>query len=249
MNLSSCTSKTPPDTCGFSSRTGLLLGEDGVARLAAASVAVFGLGGVGSFVAEALVRAGVGRLLLVDADIVAESNLNRQLVALRSTLGRPKVEVMSERILDINPGVAVESRQEFYSAENADTFDLSAFGYVADAIDSVPSKLELAARAIAVGIPIISCMGAGNKLDPTLFRVADIAKTSVCPLCRTMRRQLRARGIPHLTVVYSPEIPRSQPVQSACAAGRRPVGSVSFVPAAAGLVLAGHIIRALSGVD
>ena len=237
MNLSSCTSITPPDTYGFSSRTGLLLGEDGVARLAAASVAVFGLGGVGSFVVEALARAGVGRLLLVDADIVAESNQN-------GCDGIALIPLCPQEFLKIQrPHIIV------LLIAYADTFDLSAFGYVADAIDSVPSKLELAARALAAGTPIISCMGAGNKLDPTLFRVADIAKTSVCPLCRTMRRQLRARGISHLTVVYSPEPPRAQPVQSACAANRCPVGSVSFVPAAAGLVLAGQIIRALSGVD
>ena len=231
---------------GFSTRTGLLLGPDGVARLAASSVAVFGLGGVGSFVAEALARAGVGRLLLVDHDFVTESNLNRQLVALRSTIGRSKVEVMAERIADINPAAVVETRCDFYSPESAAGFDFSGFDYLADAIDTVPSKLELAVRANAAGIPLISCMGAGNKLDPTLFRVADISKTSVCPLCRIMRRQLRERGIFHLPVVYSTETPHTPALSAENGGSRPPVGSVSFVPAAAGLVLAGHIIRALA---
>ena len=182
------------------SRTALLLGEDGVNALKNATVAVFGVGGVGGFACEALARAGVGRLLLVDDDTVSESNLNRQIVALRSTVGQPKVEVMARRIADIDPAITVETRQCFFDETNADSFDFSAYSYVIDAIDTVSAKVELICRAKAAGTPIVSCMGAGNKLDPTKFVVTDLAKTDTCPLARVLRQRLRKQGIEHLLV-------------------------------------------------
>jgi len=218
-------------------RTEQLLGADAVERLRTSRVALFGLGGVGSFTAEALARAGVGHLLLVDGDNVASSNLNRQLVALHSTLGQPKADVMAARIRDISPAVRVDARRAFYLPENADDFDLAGFDYVIDAVDTVAAKVELAVRACAVGVPLVSCMGAGNKLDPARFEVADLFATSVCPLCKAMRKALKARGVTALTVVYSRETP---------AVACRPPGSVSFVPAVAGLILAGVVIRALA---
>lgn len=218
-------------------RTEQLLGADAVERLRTSRVALFGLGGVGSFTAEALARAGVGHLLLVDGDNVAPSNLNRQLVALHSTLGQPKADVMAARIRDISPAVRVDARRAFYLPENADDFDLAGFDYVIDAVDTVAAKVELAVRARAVGVPLVSCMGAGNKLDPARFEVADLFATSVCPLCKAMRKALKARGVTALTVVYSRETP---------AVACRPPGSVSFVPAVAGLILAGVVIRALA---
>jgi len=227
------------------SRTALLLGEEGVNKLKGAYVAVFGIGGVGGFACEALARAGVGRMLLVDDDTVSESNLNRQIVALRSTIGRPKVEVMAERIRDIDPAIKVETRQCFFSEENADSFDFSAFSYVVDAIDTVSAKVELICRAKAAGTPIISCMGAGNKLDPTKFVVTDLAKTETCPLARVLRQRLRKKGIEHLQVVYSTE-PAMTPLEIIADGGRKQLpGSVSFVPSTAGLVAAGAVIRAL----
>lgn len=228
------------------SRTALLLGEDGVERLKNSAVAVFGIGGVGGFACEALARAGVGRLLLVDDDTVSESNLNRQIVALRSTIGQPKVEVMARRIADIDPEIRVETRQCFFDESNADSFDFSAFSYVVDAIDTVSAKVELICRAKAAGTPIISCMGAGNKLDPTRFTVTDLAKTDTCPLARVLRQRLRKRGITHLQVVYSTE-PALTPREILSDGGRRQLpGSVSFVPSAAGLTAAGAVIRALA---
>jgi tRNA A37 threonylcarbamoyladenosine dehydratase len=218
-------------------RTEQLLGADAVERLRTSRVALFGLGGVGSFTAEALARAGVGHLLLVDGDNVASSNLNRQLVALHSTLGQPKADVMAARIRDISPAVRVDARRAFYLPESADDFDLAGFDYVIDAVDTVAAKVELAVRARAVGVPLVSCMGAGNKLDPARFEVADLFATSVCPLCKAMRKALKARGVTALTVVYSRETP---------AVACRPPGSVSFVPAVAGLILAGVVIRALA---
>jgi tRNA A37 threonylcarbamoyladenosine dehydratase len=218
-------------------RTEQLLGADAVERLRTSRVALFGLGGVGSFTAEALARAGVGHLLLVDGDNVASSHLNRQLVALHSTLGQPKADVMAARIRDISPAVRVDARRAFYLPENADDFDLAGFDYVIDAVDTVAAKVELAVRARAVGVPLVSCMGAGNKLDPARFEVADLFATSVCPLCKAMRKALKARGVTALTVVYSRETP---------AVACRPPGSVSFVPAVAGLILAGVVIRALA---
>ena len=221
-------------------RTAMLVGEDAVVKLQNASVAVFGVGGVGSYVVEALARAGVGRLLLVDNDVVSVSNINRQLIALHSTVGRPKVEVAAERVRDINPACEVETKALFYTPETADEIDLSAYSYIVDAVDHVPAKTELIVRAKALGIPVISCMGAGNKLDPTRFEVADITKTSVCPLARVMRRELKLRGITSCKVVYSKEDPVVPPE-----GGRRLPASISFVPSAAGLVLAGVVIKDL----
>ena len=231
------------------SRTALLLGEDGVNALKKARVAVFGIGGVGGFACEALARAGVGSLLLVDDDTVSESNLNRQLIALRSTIGQPKVAVMAARIADIDPSIAVETRQCFFDETTADSFDFSAFDYVIDAIDTVSAKVELICRAKAAGTPIVSCMGAGNKLDPTKFVVTDLAKTDTCPLARVLRQRLRKQGIQHLQVVYSTEPPLT-PLETIQDGGRRQLpGSVSFVPSAAGLVAAGAVIRALCGKE
>ena len=176
-------------------RTKMLIGEDGLKKLRNASVAVFGIGGVGSFAAEALARGGIGRLILVDRDTVSLSNINRQLVAAHSTLGRYKVEVMRERILDINPGAKVEVYPVFYTADNAGDFDYSSFSYIADAMDTITSKLVLIERAKAAGVPVISCMGAGNKLNPTDFEVADIYETSVCPLARVMRASCAGGGL------------------------------------------------------
>ena len=227
------------------SRTERLIGPDAQERLTRARVAVFGIGGVGSFCVEALARAGIGHLLLVDADTVSITNLNRQLPALHSTLGQPKVEVMAARIRDINPDATVETRRCFYLPENADTFDLSSYDYIVDAVDTVAAKVELAVRANLTATPIISCMGAGNKLDPTRFEVEDLFRTSVCPLCKVMRKLLKARCIDHLTVVYSKEPPHL-PDSPDDPLSRRTPGSIAFVPSVAGLILAGHVIRSLS---
>lgn len=230
-------------------RTALLLGEAGVRRLKNAFVAVFGIGGVGSFAAEALARAGVGRILLVDNDIVSESNINRQLIALTSTVGQPKTEVMAQRIRDINPEAQVLCRQDFFTADNAGTFPFDSLDYVVDAIDSVSSKVELICRCKAANTPIISCMGTGNKLDPSRFTVTDLAKTDTCPLARVLRQQLRKRGIVHLPVVYSTE-PAMTPLVTIAEGGRKQLpGSVSFCPPVAGFLAAGVVIRALSGAD
>lgn len=223
-------------------RTEALLGAEAIMRLKNARVALFGVGGVGSFAAEALVRAGVGHLTFIDGDVVSETNLNRQLVALHSTLGRSKAHVMRERALDINPMADVTALDIFYTAETADDIDFKSFDYVADAIDMVSSKLLIAEKCEEFGIRLISAMGAGNKLAPEAFIVCDIFKTDSCPLARVMRRELRARGIRKMNVVFSPEAPIT-PVLTA--EGKRIVGSVSFVPSSAGLVLAGKIIRDL----
>ena len=222
-------------------RSNLLLGEDGARRISEAHVAVFGIGGVGGHAAEALARAGVGKIALIDADTVSVSNLNRQIIALESTVGRPKVDVMNERILDINPECEVTSYRLFYSEETAETIDLSKYDYVIDAIDTVKSKLLLIERANLQGTRIISSMGAGNKLDPTAFEVADIYKTSVCPLARVMRTELRRRKIPSLKVVYSKE----EPIRAVAdeSGARHSPGSISFVPSVAGLILAGEVIK------
>ncbi len=188
-------------------RTELLLGSAAIERLSNCKVAVFGIGGVGSYVTEALARSGIGHFILIDSDIVNASNINRQLLALHSTIGRPKVEVMRERILDINPQATVETKQLFVLPENADSLLQPDWDYIVDAIDTVSAKIELVVRARAMGIPIISSMGAGNKLDPTRFAVVDLYKTSVCPLSKVMRRELKKRGIDNLKVVYSPEEP------------------------------------------
>ncbi|MGI6261326.1 MAG: tRNA threonylcarbamoyladenosine dehydratase [Acutalibacteraceae bacterium] len=228
-------------------RTELLLTPQGVEKLKRSAVAIFGIGGVGGFAAEALARSGVGRLDLFDHDTVSLSNLNRQIIATMDTVGEPKVDVMKKRIASINPAAEVHANRCFYLPENADLIDLSQYDYIVDAVDTVSAKLELAERATRLGVPVISCMGAGNKLDPTRFEVADISKTSVCPLARVMRIELRRRGIMHLKVVYSKEEPRT-PLQAEPndAPGRRSVpGSVSFVPSVAGLIAAGEVIRGL----
>ena len=219
------------------SREELLIGAQGLEKLQRARVAVFGIGGVGGYVVEALARSGVGALDLFDGDTVALTNINRQIIALESTVGRPKVEVARERVLQINPACQVEARQLFFTPENAGEVDFSQYDYVADAIDTVSSKIELLRLCREAGVPVISCMGAGNKLDPTRFEVADIYKTSVCPLARVMRRELKKRNVKKLKVVYSRE--------EAIKTGSRMPGSVAFVPSAAGLVAAGEVIRDL----
>ena len=229
-------------------RTELLLGGAALERLAGARVAVFGVGGVGGYCVEALARSGVGALDLIDSDTVSLSNLNRQIIALHSTLGRNKAEVAAERVHDINPDCRVMVYPVFYLPETAGQFDFHQYDYVVDAIDTVSGKLALAAQAQEAGTPIISAMGAGNKLDPTRFEVADIQDTSVCPLAKVMRTECRKRGIRHLKVVYSreePVRPLSQPEEKP--AGRRAVpGSLAFVPSVAGLILASEVIRDLT---
>ena len=227
-------------------RSAMLLGEDAIERLAAAKVAVFGVGGVGGYVCEALARAGVGELHLFDNDAVSLSNINRQIVALHSTVGHPKVEVMRDRILDINPDCRVVTHQIFYLPENADDFPLLGFDYVADAIDTVSAKIELAVRATAAGVPLISAMGTGNKLDANRFCVTDLSKTSGCPLARVMRRELKARGITHLKVVYSTEEAKKPIALTEEESARIPPASLPYVPPVAGLLMAGEIIRAIA---
>ncbi len=273
------------------SRTELLIGKEGMERLKNAKVAVFGIGGVGGYAAEALARSGVGSLVLIDDDKVCLSNINRQIIATHKTVGRYKVDVMQERILDINPEAQVETHRCFFLPENADDFDFSQYTYVIDAVDTVTAKLEIITRAQKSGVPVISCMGAGNKLDPTKFQVADIYETTVCPLARVMRRECKKRGIEQLKVVYSTEkaihplengssgqtnevgtlekrddrqtnevgiLEKRSDRQAECAdtlegTGRDSVrrsipGSIAFVPSAAGLILAGEVIRDISGV-
>ncbi len=230
-------------------RSAGLIGTDGLERLSHARVAVFGVGGVGGAVCETLARAGVGAIDLFDSDTVSLSNINRQIIALHSTVGRAKVDVMKERIHDIAPDCRVETHQVFYLPENADAFPLSQYDYIADAVDTVSAKLELAVRATAAGIPIISSMGTGNKLDPTRFCVTDLSKTEGCPLSRVMRRELRARGILHLKVVYSTEPPLTPHYPDGVSdAGRTPPASLPFVPPVAGMILAGEIIKDLIGI-
>ncbi|MCQ2484201.1 MAG: tRNA threonylcarbamoyladenosine dehydratase [Clostridia bacterium] len=223
-------------------RSELLLGEDAIKKLHSSRVAVFGVGGVGSYTVEALVRCGIGHLDLFDGDNVSESNINRQLVATIKTIGIPKVNVAAEHCRDVNPEVDVNSHIMFYSKDNADAIDFGKFDYIIDAIDTVSSKLLIVEKAVEVNTPVISCMGAGNKLDPTRFEVADISKTSVCPLARVMRYELRKRGINHLKVVYSKEEPIKHGFSEN---GKHLPGSVSFVPSAAGLIIAGEVIKDL----
>lgn len=236
------------------SRTELLLGPEAMSRISRARVAVFGLGGVGGHAAEALARSGVGALDLFDDDEVCLTNLNRQLVAARSTLGRKKAEVMRERILDINPECRVTARPLFYTPENADEVDLSVYDYVVDAIDTVSAKIELAVRCDRLGVPLVAAMGAGNKLDPTAFEAADLYQTSVDPLARVLRRELKARGVRRLRVVYSKEQPRTPegeaaggPLDTARTGGSRrsTPGSCAFVPPVVGLILAGEVVKNL----
>ena len=232
------------------SRMGLLLGEEALSRLEGARVAVFGLGGVGGYTVEALARAGIGKLDLIDSDTVSLSNRNRQILATRSTLGLPKTEAAKRRVLDINEEAQVTTWELFYNADTADMIDLGMYDYIVDAIDTVTAKLLLIQRAHEAGTPIISCMGTGNKLDPTAFQVTDISKTSMCPLARVMRKELGKRGIKHLKVVYSQEealTPHGAEEEMAALGKRQIPGSVSFVPGAAGLILAGEVIRDLTG--
>lgn len=228
------------------SRTALLLGDDAVERLSQARVAVFGVGGVGGFATEALARSGIGALDLIDGDVVSLSNLNRQIIALHSTVGKAKTEVMAQRIRDIDPDIRLTLHTCFFTPENAGDFDFTQYDYIIDAVDMVTAKIQLAVQAQAAGVPIISSMGAGNKLDPSAFEVSDLYKTSVCPLARVMRRELKARGIRKMKVVYSKEEPRK--VDGPTENGRHIPGSIAFVPSAAGLVLAGEVIRELAGL-
>lgn len=228
------------------SREIMLIGEEGLARLQNAHVAVFGVGGVGSFTAEALARAGVGKITLVDNDVVSESNLNRQLVALHSTIGQFKTDVMAARIADIHPACQVHCIHSFYEEANKEDFFSLGFDYIADAIDSVSSKISLIVTAKERGVPIISSMGTGNRLDPSKFVITDISKTSGCPLARVMRRELRVRGVSHHTVLSSTELPQKPaPSQEP---GLRPgiPGSVSWTPPCAGMMIAGYILRTIA---
>jgi tRNA A37 threonylcarbamoyladenosine dehydratase len=227
-------------------REEMLFGGDAMARLARCHVAVFGIGGVGSYAAEGLARAGIGALTLVDNDTVGETNLNRQLCALRSTLGRYKSDVMADRIRDINPDCRVTSLPLLYDEEHKEAFFASDYDYIVDAIDLVSCKLSLITTAIERGIPIISALGTGNKLDPTQFRITDINQTSGCHLARVVRRELRARGVQHHTVLFSPELPATPLPLETPPPGRRSIpASVSWVPSVAGLLLAGHVVQEL----
>lgn len=235
------------------SRTELLLGADSIEKLAAARVAVFGVGGVGGFAAEALVRSGVGALDLIDNDTVSESNINRQIIALHSTVGQYKTEVAKARFLDINPNAQIRALNMFFTPETASQLDFSQYDYIIDAIDTVTGKLELVMNAERCGVPIISSMGAGNKLDPTAFEVADIYSTSVCPLARVMRTELKKRGIKRMKVVYSKEKPITPPPEAIAKATadealetkKTPPGSCAFVPSVVGLIIASEVIKDL----
>ena len=219
-------------------RTEMLLGREGVDRLKGSAVIVFGVGGVGGYTVEALARAGVGHIAVVDSDAVSESNINRQIIATRATVGRKKVDVIEERIHEISPDISVEKFDVFFESDTKCKIDFTKYDYIVDAIDSVSSKVLLVECANEAGVPIISSMGTGNKLDPTAFRVTDISKTKVCPLARAVRTRLRKIGINHLKVVYSEE----EPHVTAADGERLPPASVSFVPGVAGLILAGQII-------
>ena len=247
------------------SRTELLIGKEALERLSKAHVAVFGIGGVGGYVVEALVRSGIGAFDLIDDDKVCLTNLNRQIIATRDTIGKYKVEVMKERILSINPDAEVTTHRCFYLPENAQDFDFSSYDYVVDAVDTVTAKLELVMRAKESGTPVISCMGVGNKLDPTQLEIADIYKTSVCPLAKVMRRELRKRGVDKLKVLYSKEEPITPLDDSEntcrehcvcppgttrkCTRRRAIPGSISFVPSAAGLIIASEVVKDLAGIN
>ena len=231
-------------------RMEMLLGSDAIQKLQNARVAVFGLGGVGGYVVEALARSGVGSLDLIDSDTVSVSNLNRQILATHSTVGMRKVDAARNRVLDINPDCQVKTWPVFYTPDTADSFDFTQYDYIVDAIDTVTGKLALVERAKAAGTPIICCMGTGNKLDASAFQVADISKTAMCPLARVMRKELTKRGIRRLKVVYSQEetLTPTGWEEEAAALGKRQIpGSVAFVPGAAGLLLAGEVVRDLAG--
>lgn len=247
------------------SRTKRLIGKDNTDILADARVAVFGVGGVGGFTVEALARSGVGHIELIDHDTVAESNLNRQIIATHDCIGRDKVDVMKERILSINPNADVVVHKCFYLPENKDDFDFSKYTYIVDAVDTVTAKLTIIEEAKKAGVPVISSMGTGNKLDPTAFEVADISKTSVCPLAKVMRRELKKRGISHVKVVYSKEDARTPIeddehvpcedsttalIESMESGGRKKIApaSIAFVPSVAGLIIAGEVIKDICGL-
>ncbi len=229
------------------SRTGLLFGEEGMKRLAESRVAVFGIGGVGGYAVEALARSGIGALELIDSDTVAVTNLNRQIIALDSTVGMYKVDAAAARVKDISPDTEVTARRCLFLPETADEFDFTRYDYVIDAIDNITGKLEIIMRSQAAGVPVISAMGAGNKLDPTQLRAADIYETSVCPLARVMRRELKKRGVKKLRVVYSAEPPAVHPdADEQTHAGRSVPASNAFVPSVMGLIIAGEVIKAIA---
>lgn len=243
------------------SRTELLIGKDAMEKLARSTVAVFGIGGVGTFAVEGLARSGIGKLVLVDDDCICLTNINRQIHATHKTIGQPKVEIMKERILEINPSARVSTHQTFYMPECANDLVQPDYDYIVDAVDTVTAKIDLILQAGKLGIPIISCMGAGNKLDPARFEIADIYDTEVCPLARVMRRELRKRGVEHLKVVYSREIPITPrydemtgcradcicPPETSrtCRSGHSIPGSIAFVPSVAGMLAAGEVIKDL----
>lgn len=228
-------------------RSAAMLGEDAMTRLQSARVAVFGVGGVGGYVCEALVRSGIVTLDVFDKDDVSVTNLNRQIIALRSTVGQDKVSVLAARMRDINPDVVINEHKVFYLPDNADDFDLSQYDYVVDAVDTVAAKIELAVRCEQLNVPLIAAMGAGNKLDPSKLQIADVYKTSVCPLARAMRTTLRQKGVKHLTVAYSTEEPL-RPVEAIDNGGMRKdvPGSMAFVPSAMGLLIASHVVRQIA---
>lgn len=241
-------------------RTALLIGEDAMLRLEQAHVIVFGVGGVGGFVVEALARAGVGSIDIVDNDEVNVTNINRQIIALHSTIGRAKVDVMKERVEAINPSCKVTAHQCFYLPETADLFDFTKYTYVVDAVDTVTAKLQIITAAKEANVPVISCMGTGNKLDPSKFQIADVSKTSVCPLAKVMRKECKERGLKDVKVLYSTELPRkAEPEllqaaldkerQQASAGQKRSIpASISFVPSVAGLMIAGEVVREIAHV-
>ena len=236
------------------SRSQLLLGTDAMEKLKSARVAVFGIGGVGGYTAEALARCGVGQLDIVDDDKVSLTNLNRQIIALHSTLGMDKVDVMFNRLKDINPDIIVNRYKCFYLPETSDCFDFTQYSYVVDAVDTVAAKLDIIVRSKKLGIPVISAMGAGNKLSPAMLEVSDIYKTSVCPLARVMRTELRKRGVDSLKVVYSKEPPvkvnpENITYEPECSSRRSIPGSVSFVPSVAGLIIASEVIKDIAGIN
>ena len=228
-------------------REEMLIGKEALMKLFASRVCLFGVGGVGSYTAEALARAGVGAIDIVDNDTVSVTNINRQLCALTSTVGRPKVDVVAERLLDINPELKIRKFCDFVLPENIDKYDFSEYDYVIDAVDTVSAKLAIITASKAAGVPVISCMGTGNKLDPSALVITDIQKTDTCPLARVMRRELKAREIKHLKVIYSTEAPRKASVVSE--RGKPIPASISFVPSVAGLMAAGEVVREIISVE
>lgn len=230
-------------------RIRMIYGASGMDKLHKAKVAVFGVGGVGGYIVEALARSGIGQMMLVDKDVVSVTNINRQIVALHSTIGKSKVSVMKDRCLDINPGIIIEEKECFFLPENSDTFDFSGYSYIVDAVDTVSAKIEIIRKAKLEGVPVISCMGAGNKIDPTKFMVADIEQTSVCPLARVMRKELKSRGIKGVKVLFSTEKPvvtATDEDTERLGMGTVP-GSTAFAPSVAGLIIAGTVINDIVG--